>query len=123
MQQDDKPLMSDEELAAQLRFAAEHAGPMLRGLGAAAALLARRVGDGLLPILAAAAASLAALKESCPAAFDETGKLRPDWQEIVQRETGVVLSAPQKTRATRRQIVMPGIHVELVTRKVEIHLN
>lgn len=122
MPQDDKPQMSDEELAAQLRFAAEQAGPLLRGLGAAAALLARMVGDGLLPVLAAAAASLAALKESCPAAFDETGKLRPDWREIVQRETGVALNLPPRDRATRRQKT-PKIHVGLATRQVKIYRN
>lgn len=124
MTQDNERRMTDEELAAHLDFAAKHAEPMLRGLGMAGATLARTVKDSLLPVLKAAAEGVAALKETCPEAFDEGGKLRPNWQTIVRERTGMALQPPQPAqRIAVRRVRAPKIHVHLATRAVTVHLN
>lgn len=77
------------------------------------ALLLRSVtalAQGLLPLVAGAAAFAGQMRERCPEAFDENGALRPDWQEIVQETLGAAPAAP-------------AIHTELASRKITIHLN
>lgn len=39
--------------------------------------------QGAAPVIAAIATFVQRLQEQCPEAFDDAGRLRPDWQEIV----------------------------------------
>jgi hypothetical protein len=73
--------------------------------------------QGLAPLVAGAAALAGQLRERCPEAFDEDGRLRPEWQEIVQATLGAAQAAPA------RRAPLPAIHTELATRRITVHLN
>lgn len=73
--------------------------------------------NGLVPLIAGAAAVVQQLHERCPEAFDEHGRLRGDWQEIVQEKLYVQSVEPV------RCVPPPAIHAELATRRITVYLN
>ncbi len=70
--------------------------------------LAVRITDGMTPLLNGAMLYLQDLKVYCPEAFDESGSLRPDWQQIVRTKLSEI-QAPQDAdlplRAHQSQVV------------------
>ena len=66
----------------------ENASPLIAIL----TLYLRAVGalaQGLVPLVVLACTFVQKLQEQCPEAFDETGNLRPNWQEIVTAKGSV----------------------------------
>ena len=77
----------------------------LRAVGALA--------QGLVPLVALACTFVQKLQEQCPEAFDETGNLRPDWQEIINAKCGVTIPHAAAWK----------IDTGAATRHIEIYLN
>ena len=74
--------------------------------------LAVRITDGMAPLLNGAITYLQDLKVYCPEAFDESGSLRPDWQQIVRAKLSEM--QPAKT---------PAFHFEHINRKWYVNVN
>jgi hypothetical protein len=76
------------------------------------AKLAVQITEGVAPLFRGALTYLQDLKVYCPEAFDASGSLRPDWQEVVRAK----LTAMQPVKT-------PEFHCELITRKKIVNLN
>ncbi len=74
--------------------------------------LAVRITEGMTPLLNGALLYLQDLKVYCPEAFDESGSLRPDWQQIVRTKLSEM--QPPKT---------PTFHFEHINRKWYVNVN
>jgi hypothetical protein len=74
--------------------------------------LAVRITEGMAPLLSGVMTYLQDLKVYCPEAFDETGSLRPDWQQIVRAKL-----------SERQPAKVPNFHFEHINRKWYINVN
>jgi hypothetical protein len=74
--------------------------------------LAVRITDGMTPLLNGALTYLQDLKVYCPEAFDESGSLRPNWEQIVRAKLSE--TKPVKT---------PAFHFEHINRKWYVNVN
>jgi hypothetical protein len=74
--------------------------------------LAVRITDGMTPLLNGALTYLQDLKVYCPEAFDESGSLHPNWEQIVRAKLSE--ARPAKT---------PEFHFEHINRKWYVNVN
>lgn len=74
--------------------------------------LAVRITESMTPLLSGAMLYLQDLTLYCPEAFDESGSLRPDWQQIVR--TKLSKTQPRQT---------PTFHFEHINRKWYVNVN
>lgn len=74
--------------------------------------LAARITHNMAPLLNGAMTYLQDLKVYCPEAFDESGSLLPDWEQIVRAKLSE--TQPAKT---------PAFHFEHIHRKWYVNVN